>query len=292
MNVVKFSDDAERLNVSIEAVRTTYEKALSEGKINGIIVPKKAEIIRFKLAEIDALAFKLDAGSVSLDILAAELNLMTCQIQLILDYLLKNNKISGVMTNDNKFISNKTLREEVIKLAQKNESINVSELSSQLNVIEESVSSIIEGISKKILVAVAPYNQIRIADLSKETELPEAVMTALLKKLILEDNLIGNLDMVNNVLKIERVPTQSMSTEQNDNQFTPNTGTHKSKPSNAWYIVPFIFGLIGGLIGYLVVKEDDPDMATGLLWFGIFMSVVYVIVVGLYWSWILSLFRF
>jgi hypothetical protein len=292
MNLIKFSDDAERLNISIEVVRTTYENALSIGKIHGVIIPKKDEIIRFKLAEIDALAIKLGAGSVSLDILASELNLMPYQVRLILDYLLKNNKISGVLSNDNKFISNKTVREAVIKIAQKNENINVIELSSQLNVTEESISSIIDGISKQILVGVAPYNQIRMADLSKETEMPEAVMVALLKKLIREGTLIGHLDMVNNVLKIERAPTQSMSIEQNDNQLTPNTETHKPKPSDAWYIIPFFFGLIGGLIGYLVVKDDDPDKAVGLLYFGILMSFIYVIVVWLYWSWILSLFHF
>ena len=51
MNVIKFNDEAKRLNVSIEAVRTSFEKALSEEKIHGIIVPEEGEIIRFKLAE-------------------------------------------------------------------------------------------------------------------------------------------------------------------------------------------------------------------------------------------------
>ena len=35
----------------------------------------------------------------------------------------------------------------------------------------------------------------------------------------------------------------------------------KKKPSKAWYIVPILFGLIGGLVGYLVVKDDDRKMA-------------------------------
>ena len=46
------------------------------------------------------------------------------------------------------------------------------------------------------------------------------------------------------------------------------------RPSNLWYLVPFFFGIIGGLIGYIVTKDDDRDMATNLLIFGIFVSLV------------------
>jgi RNA polymerase subunit RPABC4/transcription elongation factor Spt4 len=44
-------------------------------------------------------------------------------------------------------------------------------------------------------------------------------------------------------------------------------------PSLAWYLVPLLFGLIGGLIGYVGTKDRDNDMATNLLVFGIIWSL-------------------
>ena len=46
------------------------------------------------------------------------------------------------------------------------------------------------------------------------------------------------------------------------------------RPSNLWYLVPFFFGIIGGLIGYVGTKDDDKELATNLLVFGIFVSLV------------------
>ncbi|HYL65729.1 MAG TPA: hypothetical protein VEU72_01095 [Nitrosopumilaceae archaeon] len=58
--------------------------------------------------------------------------------------------------------------------------------------------------------------------------------------------------------------------------------------SALWYLVPFFFGIIGGLVMYLVLKDEDKRMAKKGLVLGIVMSVihsiVYVIIifVGLY----------
>ena len=62
-----------------------------------------------------------------------------------------------------------------------------------------------------------------------------------------------------------------------------------SGPSILWYLVPFFFSIIGGLIGYVAVKDQDKDMATGLLAFGIFMFFVDLLVAWLYYNWLLSL---
>ncbi|MEM3577644.1 MAG: hypothetical protein QXX51_04225 [Candidatus Bathyarchaeia archaeon] len=50
------------------------------------------------------------------------------------------------------------------------------------------------------------------------------------------------------------------------------------KPSTAWYLVAFLFGLIGGIIGYLGTKDRDEDMAIDLLVFGIIGEFVLIII--------------
>jgi hypothetical protein len=50
------------------------------------------------------------------------------------------------------------------------------------------------------------------------------------------------------------------------------------KPSTAWYLVPFLFGIIGGIIGYVGTKDRDEDMALGLLVFGIIWSFILVFI--------------
>lgn len=68
---------------------------------------------------------------------------------------------------------------------------------------------------------------------------------------------------------------------------TPKFESHINNmgPSNLWYLVPFFFGIIGGLIGYVGTKDEDRDMAFNLLIFGIFWSLVlafiaWVLIVG------------
>jgi len=52
------------------------------------------------------------------------------------------------------------------------------------------------------------------------------------------------------------------------------------KPSGAWYLVPLLFGLIGGIIGYVGTKDRDEDTAFGLLVFGIIWSFVLLFIIG------------
>jgi hypothetical protein len=50
------------------------------------------------------------------------------------------------------------------------------------------------------------------------------------------------------------------------------------KPSAAWYLVPFLFGLIEGIIGYVGTKDKDEGMAFGLLGFSIIWSFILLII--------------
>ena len=47
------------------------------------------------------------------------------------------------------------------------------------------------------------------------------------------------------------------------------------KPSKLWYLVPIIFGPLGGLVGYFLVKNKDRNFAERLLIIGIAMMAVY-----------------
>jgi hypothetical protein len=49
-------------------------------------------------------------------------------------------------------------------------------------------------------------------------------------------------------------------------------------PSKAWYILPFLLGFIGGLIGYIGVKDRDEGMAESLLLLGILMTFIMVVI--------------
>ncbi len=48
---------------------------------------------------------------------------------------------------------------------------------------------------------------------------------------------------------------------------------YKSK-SNWWYVLPFFLGIIGGLISYFIIKNDDPKKASECIWIGIILTLV------------------
>jgi hypothetical protein len=63
----------------------------------------------------------------------------------------------------------------------------------------------------------------------------------------------------------------------------PDAGVKEDKvsvlerPTSLWYLVPFLFGILGGIVAYVAVKDRDADMAFGLLIFGILWTVIGVI---------------
>jgi hypothetical protein len=78
----------------------------------------------------------------------------------------------------------------------------------------------------------------------------------------------------------------------------PDTGVRESKeemmkilegPTFLWYLVPFFFGVLGGIVAYVAVKDRDEDMASGLLLFGIIWTVIGVILYFAVLSYYLSL---
>jgi len=64
------------------------------------------------------------------------------------------------------------------------------------------------------------------------------------------------------------------------------------KHTRAWYVVPLLLGIVGGIIGYIVIKDDDKKMATNLLITGTVMMFVVPIVGGLiFWTWLTTMLR-
>jgi len=51
-----------------------------------------------------------------------------------------------------------------------------------------------------------------------------------------------------------------------------------AEPSALWWLVPFFFGILGGIVAYVGVKEDDEEMASNLLVFGILWTVIPIII--------------
>ena len=52
----------------------------------------------------------------------------------------------------------------------------------------------------------------------------------------------------------------------------------KEDPTEWWYIVPILFGIIGGLIMYFAVKDDNKKMANEGLVIGIITMIIGIII--------------
>ena len=59
---------------------------------------------------------------------------------------------------------------------------------------------------------------------------------------------------------------------------------HVEKPTSFWYFAPLLFGLIGGLLGYVGVKDEDRNMADNLLGVGIMITFVEIFAIWVIYS--------
>tara|TARA_B100000029_G_scaffold33989_1_gene32135 strand:+ start:94 stop:324 length:231 start_codon:yes stop_codon:yes gene_type:complete len=48
--------------------------------------------------------------------------------------------------------------------------------------------------------------------------------------------------------------------------------------SRWWYLVPILFGLVGGIIGYFALRKDDPKKAKNCLILGGILTIINIIV--------------
>ena len=53
--------------------------------------------------------------------------------------------------------------------------------------------------------------------------------------------------------------------------------------SNAWYLLPIFFGIIGGVIAFFIIRGDDPRKARNCLYLGIilmFIGIIFNIIIA------------
>jgi len=58
--------------------------------------------------------------------------------------------------------------------------------------------------------------------------------------------------------------------------------TENTNRSGFWYLLPIVFGIIGGVIAYFVIKQDDPIKAKNCLYLGIALLILDILV-GSFW---------
>ena len=53
--------------------------------------------------------------------------------------------------------------------------------------------------------------------------------------------------------------------------------TYETRRSSWWYLLPLLFGIIGGVIAYFVIKQDDPIKAKNCLKLGLVLLIIDII---------------
>ena len=51
----------------------------------------------------------------------------------------------------------------------------------------------------------------------------------------------------------------------------------ETRRSAWWYLLPLLFGIIGGVIAYFVIKQDDPIKAKNCLKLGLILLIIDII---------------
>jgi hypothetical protein len=123
LKVTQFKDDAQKRSTSIEAVKATFENDFAKGLLQGIIVPNSTEAICFEPGEIEELAAELSSGKISLANLAEQLNLSVYQVRLVLQYLLKTNRVDGDLTYS-AFVAKVTAKKTAFEKAKEHKHIH------------------------------------------------------------------------------------------------------------------------------------------------------------------------
>jgi hypothetical protein len=55
-----------------------------------------------------------------------------------------------------------------------------------------------------------------------------------------------------------------------------------TKTSKVWYLLPLLFGLLGGIIGWYLIKKQDKGKAKLLIIIGFIPMIIYIILTSLF----------
>ncbi len=47
--------------------------------------------------------------------------------------------------------------------------------------------------------------------------------------------------------------------------------------SNAWFLLPILFGMIGGIIAFFILRQSDPNKAKNCMYVGIIFMIIGII---------------
>ena len=54
--------------------------------------------------------------------------------------------------------------------------------------------------------------------------------------------------------------------------------SYPEKPrSNAWFLLPIFFGVIGGIIAFFILRHDDPRKVKNCLYLGLLLMIIGII---------------
>ena len=49
--------------------------------------------------------------------------------------------------------------------------------------------------------------------------------------------------------------------------------------SSFWFLLPILFNVIGGIIAFFIIKEDDPKKARNCLYLGIILAAIPILLI-------------
>lgn len=59
-------------------------------------------------------------------------------------------------------------------------------------------------------------------------------------------------------------------------------------PSGVWYLLPIFLGMLGGIIGFAVLKDEDRHMAKDMIKQGAIWSGVWIVIYALGWKYVIG----
>ncbi len=51
----------------------------------------------------------------------------------------------------------------------------------------------------------------------------------------------------------------------------------EKRSSGLWSLLPIVLGIIGGVIAWFVIRDDDPKKASNCLWLGVILLIIEII---------------